>query len=493
MQGIKSLYDNTMEEPLPAGGSCLLGSINLSMFVKDKEFDIDSFVETVDIGIRFLNDVLDEGLPKHPLKEQRETVRDWRQCGLGIMGLADMLIEMEIPYSSPHAREISNEIGLHLINSALATSAMLAKKDGTYPKYTKAVRETPFYKKNIIPEVDELVDRYGLRNSQLLTIAPTGTISTMLGVSGGMEPIFANSYTRKTESLHGHDEYYKIYTPIVDRYMKANGLTEEEELPNWFETSATITPKDRVCMQGVWQSHIDASISSTVNLPKEATIDDVKEIYLTAWKQGLKGITVYRSGCMREGVLTTNKPKEEEKKFSTILGRGDILVADDNVIGLKRKLTSGCGSLHVQAFFDPNTGLLQETYFSKGSTGGCNNFMIGLSRMISLASRAGVGLEDIVDQLNSCGACPSYATRHATKHDTSPGACCPMAIGRALLEMSDEFRDWMENNESNEIRIPRVEHEKQKAKINRCPQCGEELIQEGGCIICKNCGWSKCD
>ena len=481
------------EEPLPAGGSCLLGSINLSMFVKDKEFDIDSFVETVDIGIRFLNDVLDEGLPKHPLKEQRETVRDWRQCGLGIMGLADMLIEMEIPYSSPRAREISNEIGLHLINSALATSAMLAKKDGTYPKYTKAVRETPFYKKNVIPEVDELVDRYGLRNSQLLTIAPTGTISTMLGVSGGMEPIFANSYTRKTESLHGHDEYYKIYTPIVDRYMKANGLTEEEELPNWFETSATITPKDRVCMQGVWQSHIDASISSTVNLPKEATIDDVKEIYLNAWKQGLKGITVYRSGCMREGVLTTNKPKEEEKKISTILGRGDILVADDNVIGLKRKLTSGCGSLHVQAFFDPNTGLLQETYFSKGSTGGCNNFMIGLSRMISLASRAGVGLEDIVDQLNSCGACPSYATRHATKHDTSPGACCPMAIGRALLEMSDEFRDWMENNESNEIRIPRVEHEKQKAKINKCPQCGEELIQEGGCIICKNCGWSKCD
>ena len=493
MQGIKSLYDNTMEEPLPAGGSCLLGSINLSMFVKDKEFDIDSFVETVDIGIRFLNDVLDEGLPKHPLKEQRETVRDWRQCGLGIMGLADMLIEMEIPYSSPRAREISNEIGLHLINSALATSAMLAKKDGTYPKYTKAVRETPFYKKNVIPEVDDLVDHYGLRNSQLLTIAPTGTISTMLGVSGGMEPIFANSYTRKTESLHGHDEYYKIYTPIVDRYMKANGLTEEEELPNWFETSATITPKDRVCMQGVWQSHIDASISSTVNLPKEATIDDVKEIYLTAWKQGLKGITVYRSGCMREGVLTTNKPKEEEKKISTVLGRGDILVADDNVIGLKRKLTSGCGSLHVQAFFDPNTGLLQETYFSKGSTGGCNNFMIGLSRMISLASRAGVGLEDIVDQLNSCGACPSYATRHATKHDTSPGACCPMAIGRALLEMSDEFRDWMENNESNEIRIPRVEHEKQKAKINKCPQCGEELIQEGGCIICKNCGWSKCD
>lgn len=481
------------EEPLPAGGSCLLGSINLSMFVKDKEFDIDSFVETVDIGIRFLNDVLDEGLPKHPLKEQRETVRDWRQCGLGIMGLADMLIEMEIPYSSPRAREISNEIGLHLINSALATSAMLAKKDGTYPKYTKAVRETPFYKKNVIPEVDDLVDHYGLRNSQLLTIAPTGTISTMLGVSGGMEPIFANSYTRKTESLHGHDEYYKIYTPIVDRYMKANGLTEEEELPNWFETSATITPKDRVCMQSVWQSHIDASISSTVNLPKEATIDDVKEIYLTAWKQGLKGITVYRSGCMREGVLTTNKPKEEEKKLNAVLGRGDILVADDNVIGLKRKLTSGCGSLHVQAFFDPNTGLLQETYFSKGSTGGCNNFMIGLSRMISLASRAGVGLEDIVDQLNSCGACPSYATRHATKHDTSPGACCPMAIGRALLEMSDEFRDWMENNESNEIRIPRVEHEKQKAKINKCPQCGEELIQEGGCIICKNCGWSKCD
>lgn len=248
-------------------------------------------------------------------------------------------------------------------------------------------------------------------------------------------------------------------------------------------------------MLGSIAKHIDMSVSKTINIPEDYSFENTKDVYLKCWQLGIKGCTIFRPNPLRQGILIshTKKSQEEEKKLNTILGRGDILVADDNVIGLKRKLTSGCGSLHVQAFFDPNTGLLQETYFSKGSTGGCNNFMIGLSRMISLASRAGVGLEDIVDQLNSCGACPSYATRHATKHDTSPGACCPMAIGRALLEMSDEFRDWMENNESNEIRIPRVEHEKQKAKINKCPQCGEELIQEGGCIICKNCGWSKCD
>lgn len=232
-----------------------------------------------------------------------------------------------------------------------------------------------------------------------------------------------------------------------------------------------------------------------MNLPREATVQDVNEIYANAWLYGLKGITIYRSGCQREGILTTgsNEEKKDTNKkesHSYTPARGDILVADDNVVGLKRKITTGCGSLFVQAFFDPATGALQETFFTKGGQGGCNQFMIGLSRMISLCARAGVGIEDIIDQLSSCGVCPSYATRTATKHDTSPGSCCPMAIGRALLDMNNQFVDWMDNNDG---KIPKVEKEKRKAKINKCPQCGEELVQEGGCICCKACGWSKCD
>lgn len=810
------------EEPLPAGGSCLLSSINLSAFVKDKEFDFDDFSETVVNGVIYLNEVLEEGLSLHPLEEQRQSVAEWRQIGLGIMGLADMLIKMELPYDSEQARHLCEEIGLVMADQALYTSAFLAGHTGSYNNYKSCVQKSEFLKNNTCESTREVIEAYGLRNSQLLTIAPTGTISTMLGVSGGIEPIFANSYTRKTESLHGHDEYYKVYTPIVKEYMDEHGIKDETELPNWFCTSSTISPLNRVLMQGVWQKHIDASISSTVNLPEEATIEDVEEIYLNAWKEGLKGITVFRNGCKRLGILTTNNSQEREEEKG--LSRGEIISCSDNLIGMKRRLTTGCGSLHCTAWFDPQTGDLMEIYLNKGSTGGCvdadteyfngtewkkistykrgsqekvlqynlngtaelvipdnyivnenisnlvhfrnhygldmvlsndhrifayknyqkykmgirksltyeimtvdeyiqrdgskerhipttfrmnapglplneqiirllvcvyadgtwngdrivvkvkkdrkkeriekllkeanigysrrdiyntqysifsfyaptqqkewfvdkqftpkwlncsdeqakiiidecvywdgsieegnrlgayysskkqeidilqfllarigyrgtisdntstvskvpsyrlrwternvhnlefaeisnyqtidgksycfsvpstllvlrrnnkifitgncANFMVGLSRMISLACRGGVKIEDIADQLQSTGACPSYASRTATKHDTSKGACCPMAVGNALMEMWKEMKERIEKGNSiialanSNSQIPSSESipssNPEADNGAKCPECGSELIQEGGCVICKSCGWSRC-
>ena len=488
------------EEPLPAGGSCLLSSINLSAFVKDKEFDFDDFGETVANGVIYLNEVLEEGLSLHPLEEQRQSVADWRQIGLGIMGLADMLIKMELPYDSEQARHLCEKIGLVMADHALYTSAFLAGHNGPYDNYKSCIQKSRFLKNNTYESTREAIEAYGLRNSQLLTIAPTGTISTMLGISGGIEPIFANSYTRKTESLHGHDEYYKVYTPIVKEYMDKHGIKDEAELPNWFCTSSTISPLNRVLMQGVWQKHIDASISSTVNLPEEATIEDVEEIYLNAWKEGLKGITVFRNGCKRLGILTTNSSQEKEEEKG--LSRGEIISCSDNLIGMKRRLTTGCGSLHCTAWFDPHTGDLMEIYLNKGSTGGCANFMVGLSRMISLACRGGVKIEDIVDQLQSTGACPSYASRTATKHDTSKGACCPMAVGNALMDMWKEMKERIEKGNSiialanSDSQIPSSES---RSSFNpeadngaKCPECDSDLIQEGGCVICKSCGWSKC-
>lgn len=488
------------EEPLPAGGSCLLSSINLSAFVRNKEFDFDDFGETVANGVIYLNEVLEEGLSLHPLEEQRQSVADWRQIGLGIMGLADMLIKMELPYDSEQARQLCEEIGLVMADQALYTSAFLAGHAGSYDNYKSCIQKSGFLKNNTCESTREVIEAYGLRNSQLLTIAPTGTISTMLGISGGIEPIFANSYTRKTESLHGHDEYYKVYTPIIKEYMDEHGIKDEAELPNWFCTSSTISPLNRVLMQGVWQRHIDASISSTVNLPEEATIKDVEEIYLNAWKEGLKGITVFRNGCKRLGILTTNNSQEKEEEKG--LPRGEIISCSDDLIGMKRRLTTGCGSLHCTAWFDPQTGDLMEIYLNKGSTGGCANFMVGLSRIISLACRGGIKIEDIADQLQSTGACPSYASRTATKHDTSKGACCPMAVGNALMEMWKEMKERIEKgnsiialansnsqisaSESNLSFSPEVDNGA------KCPECGSELLQEGGCVICKSCGWSKC-
>lgn len=494
------------EEPLPAGGSCLLGSINLSEFVCDTGFNFDDFKYCVKESVIALNEVLDEGLPLHPLKEQRESVYDWRQIGLGIFGLADLLIKLGIKYGSPEAIDLCDMIGHTMADMAIKTSAILSKEhDETYPKYKpEAIEQSAFYSKNALGETKELVSSFGLRNSQLLTIAPTGSLSTMLGVSGGIEPIFANYYTRKTESLKGHDEYYKVYTPIVKKYMDEHGLKDDSELPDYFVTAQTLDYKNRIYMQSIWQSHIDASISSTVNVPNDFTVEQVENLYMTAWDAGLKGVTIFRDGCKRAGILTTTIKEKKDEKSDDIkhhtLERGMIIKADDNCIGKKRTLKTGCGTLHCEAFFDPETGQLLETYFSKGSSGGCNNFMIGLSRAISLCARGGIDVYSIVDQLKSSGTCPSYAVRSATKHDTSKGSSCPVAIGNALLDMYNE----LQNELFDDIEDPYVSETiitlKKPLLINveqsiapECPECGGTLVFEGGCNTCKSCGWSKCD
>ena len=482
------------EEPLPAGGSCLLGSINLAEFACDTGFDFESFKHCVKSSVIALNEVLDEGLPLHPLKEQRESVYDWRQIGLGIFGLADLLIKLGIKYGSPEAIDLCDMIGHTMADMAIKTSAVLAKEYGVYPKYKpEAVEQSAFYSKNALGETKELVESFGLRNSQLLTIAPTGSLSTMLGVSGGIEPIFANYYTRKTESLKGHDEYYKVYTPIVKEYMDKHGLKDDSELPDYFVTAQTLDYKNRIYMQSIWQSHIDASISSTVNVPNDFTVEQVEGLYMTAWDAGLKGVTIFRDGCKRAGILTIKENVEDIVEKPHRLERGMIIKADDNCIGKKRTLRTGCGTLHCEAFFDPDNGQLLETYFSKGSSGGCNNFMIGLSRMISLAARGGIDVYSIVDQLKSSGTCPSYAVKTATKHDTSKGSSCPVAIGNALLEMYEEMMDEVGFSDIEEKELEVITPKIVPVSKAKCPQCGGELVFEGGCNTCKNCGWSKCD
>lgn len=457
------------EEPLPAGGSCLLGAINLAEFVDfpfttGAAFNFTEFQTAVRTAVRALNEVLDEGLELHPLEEQRQSVRDWRQIGLGIMGLADCLIKLGYRYGSHEANVMCGIIAHNMFSSAVKASDELGGEIGCYPKYDRdAVNDS-----EILLNSDIVTEH--LANSQLLTVAPTGTISTMLGISGGIEPIFANSYTRKTQSLHGEDRVYKVYTPIVKEYMELAGITDESDLPPEFVVAADLDPIDRLECQSAWQARIDASISSTINLPTSATVEDIEKIYLEAWELGLKGVTVYRAGCAREGVLVDAQTVSEKDTKPT---------KSTKTVGLERHLTTGCGSLHVCAFFDED-GNLVNTYLSKGSTGGCNNYMIGLSRMIGLAARNGVDIHAIVDQLNSCGVCPSYAVRKATQGDVSPGSCCPVAVGNALLDMHKEI-----------MGTPKEVVEDTTAP--KCPKCGEPVIQEGGCTICKNCGWSKCD
>lgn len=332
----------------------------------------------------------------------------------------------------------------------------------------------------------------------------TNAIATCLNESGGCEPEFALSFTRRTIGMtDGQDTYYKVYCKAAREYIDMYNCSEED-LPDYFVASSNIPWENRVKTQAIMQNHVDTAISSTVNMPNEATKEDVENLYLFAWEQGLKGITIFRDGCKRLAILTTSgttsNETDEAKDDKSTLPRGFVISASDDCIGKKRKLQTGCGSLHCTAFFDPITGDLMETYLSKGSSGGCQNFMIGLSRMISLAARSGSDIHDIIDQLNSCGVCPSYAVRKATKHDTSKGSCCPMAVGNALLEMWNEMQSEINKSENdNAVEKPELvsddncKDDKVQTSKTTCPECGEPITFEGGCNICKSCGWSKCE
>ena len=500
------------EQPLPKHSACNLGSINLSEFVvnpfrEDVYFDTAGFIDAVKIAIRALDTVLDENMKNHPLKEQQEMARNFRNVGLGLMGMHDMFIKLGYTYGDKQSIEFADSLADLMFRTAVIASSELAEKKGAFPKYDSRVLSSEIIRKHFT--VDELetlgIKKHGLRNCSLLSVAPAGSIGTMLNISTGCEPLFALYYNRKTDSLNGKETYYKVYTGIAKEYIDKHG----DILPEYFNTSKDIKWKDRVDIQAALQKHIDTAISSTINLPYESTQEEIEQLYLYAWEKGLKGITIFRDGCKRVGILSTNSQNESNDTSTSIeaqtpqdLKRGMIIKADDNCIGKKRTLQTGCGTLHCEAFFDPDTGDLLETYLSKGSLGGCNNFMIGLSRMISLSARGGLDVYSIVDQLKSSGTCPSYAVRTATKHDTSKGSSCPVAIGNALIEMYEDLQGELFEDRDNKMqksddktkRGKRVEvNPVDEAKSVPCPECGAPLVFEGGCNTCKECGYSKCD
>lgn len=505
------------EEPLPAGGSCLLGAINLSAFVKNSKFDFDDFAETVARAVKALNEVLDEGLELHPLFEQRESVADWRQIGLGIFGLADMLIKMGMEYGSADSIVLCDRIGFIMADTAIGASAYLARDKKPYNKFKpEALDKNLYFIENTREETKIAVKRFGLRNSQLLTIAPTGSISTMLGVSGGIEPIFDTSYTRKTESLHGKDQYYEVYTPIVKAYLDNNEVihnltTGKPVLPSYFVTAKTIDPMKRVKMQSIWQKHIDASISSTVNLPESATIEDVRKLYIYAWKNKLKGLTIFRENCARVGVLTSEKKEEPEVKIE----EKDILPEEkvfDKIKPMTRSELGGrlnggtyvkktaCGKLYITINRDKDDNLV-EVFIDPGKSGGCVANAESLGRMASTMLRGGMAIESIVDSVKGvkCSAC----TQAKGSKKVIDGLSCGDILARTIQEEYDRF-----NKCENKCKL-RTKEVKETSRLeniammlnpenwivpnNTCPECGMEMTNEGGCVTCKNCGYSKCD
>ena len=471
------------EEPLPAGGACLLGSLNLSEFVlfpftKESVVDWDSLEEAVRLSIRALNQVLVEGATLHPLKIQQDSCMQWRQIGLGTMGLADMLIKLGIKYGSDESLDIINKVYAYIAVESVLESLDMAKEYGCYPACKKELLvESDFIKHlNLTEKAIKDIKKYGLYNSQLLTCAPTGSIGTMFGCSTGVEPQFALKYTRRTQSLEGKDTYFQVNAKIVDDYIKVTG---SETLPDYFITSAEIEPLDRVKTQATLQKWIDASISSTVNLPKEATVEQVFDIYMNAWKHNLKGITVYRSGCKREAILATEpikpveipttkapkRPKDLPADFYTIMSKGkqyivlvglfndkpyEVFAYESNVklnipshrgvITKKSKMNYTFISEHIQI---ERLQLANENVEEKAAT-----------LYASMLLRHGVDIKYIIK-----------TAKKVNDNITSFSS----ALCRVLSK-------YMPNESTGE----------------KCPECGGELINEGGCCHCKDCGWSRC-
>jgi ribonucleoside-diphosphate reductase alpha chain len=486
------------EEPLPAGGSCLLGSLNLAEFVKDPfgkrpAFDIPSFKQAVKVAIRALNQVLDEGLPLHPLQIQRDSVAKWRQIGLGIMGFGDMLIKMRIPYGSDRCSNLIATIGMALCNVGLQESALLAKELGTFEAYNPDYILNSFYLQSkikegvIYEETIDLIKAHGLRNSQLFTIAPTGSIGTMFGVSTGVEPIYdVNGFARTTKSLNAEDKVYMEYPNIVQRAIEADDIDMLNNKPAYLIGAKDLDFMSRVKTQADWQVWIDASISSTLNLPKESPVEDVFKAYVAAHELGCKGLTVFRDGCKKEGIL--KGVAKEEKPEPTQLNAIDTDI--NHCIAFGSKLQTGCGSLWMTVYFHKKTGQLCHIFLNKGSKGGCNSYMVGLSRLISLAGKKGATVEEIVDQLKSVVACPSFVSRKTTEANISDGRSCAEAVGRELLKLHEQFKiNYLNQPEITQLKIGN----EVKIEIAKCPECGAELSHTGGCINCYNCGWTKCD
>lgn len=469
------------EEPLPAGGSCLLGSINLAQFVLDPftdkaKIDWNDLEAATVIAVRGLNQVLIEGIKLHPLKEQQDSVYKWRQIGLGTMGLADMLIKLGIRYGSNESIKVINDVYKVIAFDSVYESLRMAKEFGAYPACNKELLpESNFIKnlalnKNIIEEIK----KYGLYNSQLLTCAPTGSIGTMLQTSTGVEPNFAFKYTRKTQSLEGKDVYFEVDAAIVEEYKKVSG---KDTLPEYFVTSENILPKERVKVQAALQKWIDASISSTVNLPKEATVEDVNTIYMDAWKEGLKGITIYRSGCKREAVLAVNpatnitdrkapkRPKELEADLHTVKVKGEQFIV---LVGLLN------GKPYETFAFRPNIGIAIAPH--KGIITKKSKMHYNFKSDIISITELELANDNIEEKAATLYS--SMLLRHGVDI-------------KYIIKTAKKVNDNIASFTSALCRVL-SKYIPDEVVEDKCPDCGANLIRQEGCNHCPSCGYSKC-
>ena len=482
------------EQPLPDGGCCNLGSINLERYVDDKgNFKIEEFKETVGIATRFLDNVIDYNLDRHALDTQKENARNDRRVGLGILGLGDMLVRMGIKYDSEDALQTIDQVMKIFCDTAYETSSDLAKEKGSFPHFKwNGYRKSKFVK-NLPKSLRDKIKDDGIRNSTVLTVPPTGSGAIVARVTSGVEPIFATSYKRRVKKNDGFGrdfDEYKVYHPIIEKLFG-----DDDNLPDHVVTAHDIDPYFRVKLQGVIQKYIDSSISSTVNLKQDVTKETVADIYLTAYKANLKGITVYREGS-REGILITDDKKDEDvaktesQSVANLSKEKTPRMRPNETNGITRRIRTGEGTLYITINQDENG--LCEVFTTIGKAGGNAAAQSeAISRLISLALRSGVDPNAIVRQLKGISG------PNPTWEDGRLILSTPDAIGKALDDYLKENNAGSNNSASmkEKVRITMAQETSAQESSYECKDCGTStnVVNEGGCLTCRECGWSKCD
>lgn len=505
------------ELPLPNYGSCNLGNINLSAYVKNPftanaEFDFVALTQDVPIYVKALNDVLLEGKDYHPIQEQRDAITRYRQIGLGVTGLADMLIKMRVLYGSEEACKLIAKVYSCIINQAVISSVDYAVLN-SYASYegfdVDDFCNCEFAKNTLTRETKEYVKRHGVVfNSQFLTIPPTGSVSIVLGnCSSGVEPNFDWQYNRKIESIYDEPRKVLVTAGIIKEYAEYLGMSVDKVLevglPDYFVTATEgVTYRGRVNIQSACQDYIDGAISGTVNLPNDATVEQIVNLYKEAWLQGLKGITVYRVGSEREGILTkiekTPVVLDENNKAPVILKRGDKKAIAPDTIYYKEEVKIGCGELNLFIGYSPSEKALQDFWVKRKGNGGCERNIESTVISMSLLQRVGGSFEMLEESFKGIGSCNSFVHARSKGAKLSKGSNCGQAIFNTIYDFVKRMQKQDIEIEENKYVLKHAFAEGDPSLPtvfvgNPCPVCGKPLHRQGGCYTCDECGYSKCD
>src|SRR3990170_2742896 len=496
------------EIPLEPYGNCDLGSLSLARFVTEEftsqaRVNWDTLEPALRYAARFLDNVLDYNADRHPLPQQREASLKSRRIGVGFTGLGDMLVMLGLKYDTDEAITFVDGLFEQIKNVVYDESVNLALEKGSFPAYDPLQHFQSPFMQTLTPAVLDRIQAHGLRNVALLTVPPVGSGAALAGVTSGIEPIFDLSYIRRSESLS--QEFFKVYHPLVREYMARHEIEHEEDLPAFFVTAHQIKAEMRVKMQSAIQKHIDHSLSSTVNLAKETTPEEVERIYFLAWKMGLKGITVYRESS-REGILLT----EQQAQASGLMippppplaaapvapppadpgpARAGPPPRPKVTVGRTERVETPRGRIYVVVNED-EWGVNEVFVHSfDAEAEAC-------WRLASLGLRAGVDPRGVLAQLwrvQSKEVAFDRSSTGTTVRVTTIAQAVALALGRALY--GDTFRPDKEFPRADVLPEPTIKARQEALRlvfVGVCPDCGEPLVHENGCAPCRSCGFSKC-